>query len=220
MDSETIAYFSMEIALEEGIPTYSGGLGILAGDMLRSAADLKLPLAAITLLYRKGYFYQKLNSEGMQSELPAEWIAPDFLQELPNRIEVSIEGRKIQVRAWQYNIQSKEGNSIPVYLLDTDLPENSEWDRTLNHFLYGGDQYYRLCQEIVLGIGGVRMLRSLGYDQIRRFHMNEGHASLLTLELLDEAAQRANKNQFTHEEVELVRKQCIFNHTYASCCRP
>jgi len=214
MNDETIAYFSMEIALEEGMPTYSGGLGILAGDMLRSAADLKLPLAAITLLYRKGYFYQKINSEGIQSELPAEWIAPDFLQELPNRIEVNIEGRKIQVRAWKYNIQSKEGYSIPVYLLDTDLPENNEWDRTLNHFLYGGDQYYRLCQEIVLGIGGVRMLRALGYDQIRRFHMNEGHASLLTLELLDEAAQKANKKQFTHEEVELVRKQCIFTtHT-------
>lgn len=214
MNDETIAYFSMEIALEEGMPTYSGGLGILAGDMLRSAADLKLPLAAITLLYRKGYFYQKINSEGIQSELPAEWIAPDFLQELPNRIEVNIEGRKIQVRAWKYNIQSKEGYSIPVYLLDTDLPENSEWDRTLNHFLYGGDQYYRLCQEIVLGIGGVRMLRALGYDQIRRFHMNEGHASLLTLELLDEAAQKANRKMFTHEEVELVRKQCIFTtHT-------
>lgn len=214
MDSETIAYFSMEIALEEGIPTYSGGLGILAGDTLRAAADLNLPLAAISLLYRKGYFYQELNSEGIQSERPVEWIVSDFLQELPNRIEISIEGRKIQVRAWQYNVQGKCGYNIPVYLLDTDLPENSKWDRTLNHFLYGGDQYYRFCQELVLGIGGVRMLRALGYDQIRRFHMNEGHASLLTLELLDEAAQRAGKKLFTHEEVELVRKQCIFTtHT-------
>lgn len=214
MDSETIAYFSMEIALEEGIPTYSGGLGILAGDTLRSAADLKLPISAVTLLYRKGYFYQKLNSQGIQSEMPVEWIVSDFLKELPQRIEVSVEGRKIQVRAWQYNITSKEGSSIPVYLLDTDLPENSAWDRTLTGFLYGGDQYYRFCQEIVLGIGGVRMLRALGYDQIRRFHMNEGHAALLTLELLDEAALRANKKQFTHEEVELVRKQCIFTtHT-------
>lgn len=214
MNDETIAYFSMEIAIEEGMPTYSGGLGILAGDMLRSAADLKLPLAAITLLYRKGYFYQKLNSQGIQSEMPVEWIPSDFLQELPQHIEVNVEGRKIQVRAWQYNITSKEGYSIPVYLLDTDLPENSTWDRTLTDFLYGGDQYYRFCQEIVLGIGGVRMLRALGYDQIRRFHMNEGHASLLTLELLDEAAQRANKKQFTHEEVEFVRKQCIFTtHT-------
>jgi starch phosphorylase len=214
MDSETIAYFSMEIALEEGIPTYSGGLGILAGDMLRSAADLRLPITAITLLYRKGYFYQKLSSQGIQSEMPVEWIASDFLQELPQRIEVNIEGRKIQIRAWLYNITSKEGYSIPVYLLDTNLPENSTWDRTLTDFLYGGDQYYRLCQEIVLGIGGVRMLRALGYDQVRRFHMNEGHASLLTLELLDESALKANKKQFTHEEVEVVRKQCIFTtHT-------
>ncbi|MBA3722971.1 MAG: alpha-glucan family phosphorylase [Parachlamydiaceae bacterium] len=214
MDKEPIAYFSMEIALEEGIPTYSGGLGILAGDMLRSAADLKIPLCAITLLYRKGYFYQKLNSQGVQSEMPVEWIPSDFLQELPQRIEVSIEGRKIQVRAWQYDIKGKDGSTIPVYILDTDLPENSAWDRTLNHFLYGGDQYYRFCQEIVLGIGGVRMLRALGYDHINRFHMNEGHASLLTLELLDEAAKKAKKEIFTHEEVELVRKQCVFTtHT-------
>lgn len=213
-DSETIAYFSMEIALEEGIPTYSGGLGILAGDMLRSAVDLKLPFAAITLLYRKGYFYQKLDSQGHQREMPVEWIVSDFLQELPSRIEVSVEGRKIQVRAWQYLMKSKSGYSIPVYLLDTDLPENSAWDRTLTHFLYGGDQYYRFCQEIVLGIGGIRMLRALGYDRIRRFHMNEGHASLLALELLDEAARQAKKEVFTHEEVEIVKKQCIFTtHT-------
>lgn len=214
MDSETIAYFSMEIALEEGIPTYSGGLGVLAGDTLCSATDLKLPMAAITLLYRKGYFYQKLNPQGWQSEIPVDWVVVDFLQELPQRVEVSIEGRKVQLRAWLYNIKNKEGSSIPVYLLDTDLPENSDWDRTLTHFLYGGDQYYRFCQEVVLGIGGVRMLRALGYDQIRRFHMNEGHASLLTLELLDEAAKKSNKEQFTHEEVEIVRKQCIFTtHT-------
>lgn len=213
-DSETIAYFSMEIALEEGIPTYSGGLGILAGDMLRSAADLKLPFVGITLLYRKGYFYQKLDPQGNQSEMPVEWIVSDFVQELPFRVEVSIEGRKIQVRAWQYLMKSKEGYSIPVYLLDTDLPANSEWDRTLTHFLYGGDQYYRFCQEIILGIGGVRILRALGYDQIRRFHMNEGHASLLALELLDEAARQAKKEMFTHEEVEIVKKQCIFTtHT-------
>ncbi|NNM43307.1 MAG: alpha-glucan family phosphorylase [Chlamydiae bacterium] len=213
-DSETIAYFSMEIALEEGIPTYSGGLGILAGDMLRSAADLKLPFVAVTLLYRKGYFYQKLDAQGNQSEMPVEWVVSDFVQELPSHVEVSVEGRKIQVKAWQYLMKSKEGYSIPVYLLDTDLPENSEWDRTLTHFLYGGDQYYRFCQEIILGIGGVRILRALGYDQIRRFHMNEGHASLLALELLDEAARQANKKVFTHEEVEIVKKQCIFTtHT-------
>lgn len=214
IDNDTVAYFSMEIALEEGLPTYSGGLGVLAGDMLRSAADLKLPFVAVTLLYRKGYFYQKLNPQGTQSEMPVEWVVSDFLQEFPQRIEVRVEGRKIQVRAWQYLMKSGEGYSIPVYLLDTDLPENSAWDRTLTHFLYGGDQYYRFCQEIVLGIGGVRMLRSLGYNHIRRFHMNEGHASLLTLELLDEAARRAKKEMFTHEEVEIVKNQCVFTtHT-------
>lgn len=213
-NEEHIAYFSMEIALEEGMPTYSGGLGVLAGDMLRSAADLKLPICAVTLLYRKGYFFQKLNPEGIQSEMPVEWIVSDFLEELPQRIVVSIEGRKIQVRAWQYSIKSKEGSSVPVLLLDTDLPENSPWDRTLTHFLYGGDQYYRFCQEVILGIGGVRMLRALGYNQINRFHMNEGHASLLTLELLDEEARKAKKEIFTHQEVEIVRKQCIFTtHT-------
>lgn len=203
----------MEIALEEGIPSYSGGLGVLAGDMLRSAADLKLPICAVTLIYRKGYFYQKLSPDGIQSEMPVDWIPSDFLQKLPQRIEVAIEGRKIQVSAWQYNI-SNDGCSIPVYLLDTDLPENSPWDRTLTHILYGGDQHYRFCQEIILGVGGVRMLRALGYDRINRFHMNEGHASLLTLELLDEEAKKAKKETFSQEEVEIVRKQCIFTtHT-------
>lgn len=212
--NETIAYFSMEIALDEGMPTYSGGLGILAGDTLRATADLKLPMCAVTLLYRKGYFYQKLNPQGEQSETPVDWVVSDFVLELPQRAEVCIEGRKVQVRAWQHNIKNKEGYSVPVYLLDTDLPENSDWDKTLTHFLYGGDQYYRFCQEVVLGIGGVKMLRALGFNQIRRFHMNEGHASLLTLELLDEAAKRANKASITHEEVDVVRKQCIFTtHT-------
>lgn len=212
-DHETIAYFSMEIALDKGMPTYSGGLGILAGDTLRSCADLKLPICAVTLLYRKGYFYQKLNSQGEQTETPVDWVVSDFVLELPQRVEVCIEGRKVQVRAWQYDIK-KEGYSLPVYLLDTDLPGNNDWDRTLTHFLYGSDQYYRFCQEVILGIGGVKMLRALGYDQIRRFHMNEGHASLLTLELLDEVAKRANKASITHEEVEVVRNQCVFTtHT-------
>jgi len=101
-----------------------------------------------------------------------------------------------------------------VYFLDTDLPDNSEWDRTLTHFLYGGDQRYRLCQEVVLGIGGVRMLRALGYGSVARFHMNEGHASLLTLELLDENARGTGRPSITHEEIEEVRQQCVFTtHT-------
>ena len=100
------------------------------------------------------------------------------------------------------------GFVVPVYFLDADLPENSDWDRTLTHFLYGGDERYRLCQEIILGIGGVRMLRALGCDAIERFHMNEGHASLLTIELLDELARKAGRDAITQDHVTLVRPFC------------
>ncbi|MBI3996437.1 MAG: alpha-glucan family phosphorylase [Candidatus Omnitrophica bacterium] len=210
----SIAYFSMEICLEHGIPTYSGGLGVLAGDTIRSAADLSISLVAVTLLHRKGYFYQRLDATGWQREEPVEWAVEDYLRERSQRVTVMIEGRTVHIRAWQYDVQGAEGFTVPVFLLDTDLPENAEGDRTLTHYLYGGDQHYRLCQEAVLGIGGVRMLRALGYDQLTRFHMNEGHASLLTLELLDEAATQAGRTAITHEDVDVVRKQCVFTtHT-------
>src|SRR5713101_1668796 len=189
----TIAYFSMEIGLEAGVPTYSGGLGVLAGDTIRAAADLKIPLVAVTLLHRKGYFYQRLDASGRQSEEPAEWVIEDFLREMPPRVSVTVEDRTVQLRCWQYEVMGASGFTVPVYFLDTDLPDNTDWDRILTHFLYGGDRHYRLCQEVVLGIGGVRMLRALGYDNIARFHMNEGHASLLTLELLDEKARIAGR---------------------------
>jgi starch phosphorylase len=204
----------MEIGLEPGIPTYSGGLGVLAGDTIRSAADLKIPMVAVTLLHRKGYFYQRLDPSGWQHEAPVEWAVEDYLAELPQRVTVTIEGRTVHVRAWQYDVKRADGFTVPVYFLDTDVPENAEWDRTLTHYLYGGDQRYRLCQEAILGIGGVRMLRALGHDQVTRFHMNEGHASLLTLELLDEAAKKAGRTTITHEDIEVVRKQCVFTtHT-------
>jgi starch phosphorylase len=106
------------------------------------------------------------------------------------------------------------GCKVPVYFLDADLPENSDWDRTLTDFLYGGDQHYRLCQEVILGMGGVRMLRALGYKNLARFHTNEGHASLLALELLDEEAKKAGRNSITHDDVEAVKKKCVFTtHT-------
>ena len=210
----TIAYFSMEIGLEPAMPTYSGGLGVLAGDTIRSAADLQVPMVAVTMLYRKGYFYQQLDASGWQREGPVEWIVEDYLVELPQRVTVTIEGRSVHLRVWQYDVNGATGSSVPVYFLDVDVPENAEWDRTLTHYLYGGDRHYRLCQEVVLGIGGVRMLRALGYNQVDRFHMNEGHASLLTLELLDEAAKKAGRSTLTHEDVESVRKQCVFTtHT-------
>lgn len=213
-DHRTIAYFSMEIALESGIPTYAGGLGVLAGDTVRSAADLALPIVAVSLVHRKGYFHQRLDASGRQLEEPVAWAMDDSLEALPARASVAIEGRTVHVRAWQYNVRGLAGRTVPVYLLDSDLPENSDWDRRLTDSLYGGDDHYRLCQETVLGIGGVRMLRALGYDRLRKFHMNEGHSSLLTLELLDEHAARAGRGTITHQDVEAVRGQCIFTtHT-------
>ncbi|MBI3962401.1 MAG: alpha-glucan family phosphorylase, partial [Deinococcus sp.] len=213
-DQRRIAYFSMEIGLEAGMPTYSGGLGVLAGDTIRSAADLEVSMVAVTLLHRKGYFSQQLDASGWQREKPVDWIIEKYLTEMPPRAAVSIEGRTVSLRAWRYLVMGLGGFQVPVYFLDSDLPENTEWDRTLTHFLYGGDQYYRLCQEVILGIGGVRMLRALGYSNIERFHLNEGHASLLTLELLDEEVQKAERRKITRSDVEAVRKKCIFTtHT-------
>jgi len=204
----------MEIGLHPAMPTYSGGLGILAGDIIRSAADLSIPMVAVTLIHRKGYFYQRLDASGWQREEPMEWAVDDFLEEMPERTSVTIEGRSIQIRAWKYEATGVDGYKVPVYFLDTDLPENSGWDRTLTHFLYGGDQRYRLCQEAILGIGGVRMLRAIDNQSIERFHMNEGHASLLTLELLDEEVRKAGRKSISHEDIEAVRKKCIFTtHT-------
>ena len=196
------------------MPTYSGGLGVLAGDTVRAAADLKVPMVAVTLLHRKGYFHQKLDPAGWQTEEPVEWPVEERLEEMPGRAEVVLEGRRILVRCWRHEVHGAGGFRVPVYFLDVDLPENSEWDRTLTHYLYGGDLHYRLCQEVVLGIGGVRMLRALGHGAIERFHMNEGHASLLGLELLDEEARRAGRTAITHEDVEAVRRKCVFTtHT-------
>ena len=210
----SIAYFSMEIGLEAGMPTYSGGLGVLAGDTIRAAADLHIPLVAMTLLHRQGYFSQHLDASGWQHEGPVTWAVEDFLQELPARTSAMIEGRTVHLRAWQYPVHGLSGFVVPVYFLDANLPDNAPWDRTLTDVLYGGEAQYRLCQEVILGIGGVRMLRALGYTAITRFHMNEGHSSLLTLELLDEHARRAGRAAFIPEDIEAVRAQCVFTtHT-------
>ncbi|MEX1096948.1 MAG: alpha-glucan family phosphorylase [Planctomycetales bacterium] len=209
-----IAYFSMEIALDPRVPTYAGGLGVLAGDTIRAAADLKVPLVAVSLAHRKGYFRQRLDASGRQSEEPAEWELAEHLSEVPARVAVTIEGRTVRLRAWRYCVAGIGGASVPVYLLDADLPENSDWDRELTHYLYGGDSHYRLCQEVVLGIGGVRMLRALGHHDISRFHMNEGHAALLTLQLLDERAAAQGRIRPNLQDVAAVHDRCIFTtHT-------
>ncbi|HUW82436.1 MAG TPA: alpha-glucan family phosphorylase [Phycisphaerae bacterium] len=210
----TVAYFSMEIGLEPGIPTYSGGLGILAGDTIRAAASLKVPMVAVTLVHRKGYFYQGLGPDGWQTESPVNWVVDDSLIECDAEASVTIEGRQVHLRAWRYDVAGAHGFTVPVYLLDCDLPANAEADRTFTHFLYGGDNRYRLCQEIILGIGGVRMLRALGHDQIERYHMNEGHAALLAFELLDEWGKQQGRPSIDVEAVEAVRRCCVFTtHT-------
>lgn len=205
-----IAYFSMEIGINSHIPTYSGGLGILAGDTIRSCADLKVPMVAVTLLYKKGYFYQKLDILGNQQEIPVQWNPADFLKPLPNKVSVQIERRTVVIQAWQFNILGIAGYSVPIVLLDTDLKENNEYDRGLNDYLYGGDKRYRFAQEIILGVGGVRMLHNLGYTEIRKYHLNEGHASLLALELLQE--QKIKKELLW--DYETIRNLCVFTtHT-------
>jgi starch phosphorylase len=216
-----IAYFTMEIGLEEAIPTYAGGLGILAGDTVRSAADLGIQMIVVTLLHRKGYFRQKLDASGWQSEEDVSWPVAELLEEMQHRCSIEIEGRQVQVRAWRYKVKGVSGSSVPVFFLDTDIEQNAAEDRSITDHLYGGDPRYRLCQEAVLGIGGVRMLRALGYGEIRRFHMNEGHAALLTLELAYELSRQAwdlAYDQIAHtitpELLQLVKPKCIFTtHT-------
>jgi starch phosphorylase len=216
MPSRTrIAYFSMEIALEPAVPTYAGGLGVLAGDTVRSAADLGVPMAAVSLLHRQGYFRQRLDGTGRQTEEPASWAIESFAVLLPPRVELAIAGRKVALRAWRYRVVGVHGTEVPVYLLDTDLPENAEPDRALTGSLYGGDRRYRLAQEIVLGIGGLRMLRALGHEQIHRFHLNEGHAALVVLALLEEArARAAPAPRDPKAMLGELREQCVFTtHT-------
>ena len=209
-----IAYFSMEICLEQNIPTYSGGLGVLAGDTLRSAADLGLPVIGVTLLHRKGYFRQHIDAQGNQTEGPVEWRPEDLLQALPERCQVTIEGRDVQVRAWRYTIKGVTGHEVPVLLLDTALPENGEYDRALTDQLYGGDSTYRLCQEIVLGMGGAQLLRAMGVLADTRFHMNEGHSALLAISLLEWQLEGRKPFEVKDDDIEAVRHQCVFTtHT-------
>jgi len=182
----TIAYFSMEIGVENDIPTYAGGLGILAGDVLKSSADLGVPIVGITLLYKHGYFNQRIDENGRQIEVPYQWNPEEKLTLLPNEVNVEIEGRPVHVRVWVYEIVGQTGYIVPIYFLDTDYDRNAPEDRTFSWYLYGGDLRYRLCQEMILGIGGLRILRDLGFNNINTFHLNEGHAGFLALELLRE----------------------------------
>lgn len=205
----------MEIALAPDIPTYSGGLGMLAGDAVRSAADLGIPLVGVTLASRAGYFRQRLSETGEQLESPDPWDPAARAVPLKARAYVDIEERTVWLTGWLFVIECPTGSRVPVILLDTDLPENTPQDRELTHYLYGGDARYRLKQELILGVGGVRLLSALGF-RVRHWHMNEGHASLLTLELLRETALPERDVQAGESvyDVPRVRAQCTFTtHT-------
>lgn len=211
-----VAYFSLEIGLDPKMPTYSGGLGILAGDTIKAAADSGVPLVALTLLYDNGYFHQTID-QGIQHENPVQWNKNEFLKPLDPKVKVQIEGRDIWIQAWKYTVYGNNGK-VPVLFLSTNLPENSDWDKEITQNLYGRDRWYRLCQEIILGIGGVKMLRALGYDTedgqpVAKYHMNEGHSAFLTLALHNEVKQK-----YLHEDepffINDVRSKCVFTtHT-------
>ncbi|MGF3522172.1 MAG: alpha-glucan family phosphorylase [Candidatus Bathyarchaeia archaeon] len=203
LKGQKIAYFSMEVGLVNEIPTYAGGLGILAGDTIRSSADLRVPLVAVTLVSKKGFFRQELTLKGEQIEHAQDWDPSKYMQLLPREVSVHIQGREVKVKAWLYKLKSVTGGVVPVIFLDTDVEANTPEDREITFYLYGGDQKYRVKQEVVLGIGGVRMLDALGF-KIRKYHINEGHASFLALELLHKYAMDAEK----------VRELCVFTtHT-------
>lgn len=209
-----IAYFTMEVGLDSKMPTYSGGLGVLAGDTIKSCADLGVPLIAVTMLNEKGYFAQKLDGEGSQAEIPVDWPKEEFLTLLSVKVSVNIEVREVKIQVWEYIVKGITGAIVPVYFLDTNLQENSEYDRSLTSFLYGGDQWYRLCQEIILGIGGLRAIEAIGYQNIEKYYMNEGHASLLALELLERTKKDGEEDIYKKYDLESVRSRCIFTtHT-------
>lgn len=168
------AYFSMEIALEPDIPTYSGGLGVLAGDTLRSAADLHVPMVGVTLAHRKGYFRQILDHVGNQSESPMPWDPAAHAELMDATASVVIEGRHVRVRAWRYWIKGVGTHDVPVYLLDTDCPENSDWDRRLTDSLYRGTQTARALTSLNARRFSIRIDETSAADSSRS---NPGPAS-------------------------------------------
>lgn len=213
-DALTLAYFSMEFGIDLAMPTYSGGLGILAADTIRAAADLGITAAGVTLLHRKGYFRQHLDNNGNQSESDVDWSPERFLELLPQRVLITIEGRQLQVRAWRYLVRGESGQAMPVYFLDTAIPENTPWDQSLTDHLYGGDDHYRLCQQVVLGLGGVAMLRALGHRRVHAYHMNEGYSALVVLALLEEQTWGSGLHTVSGAQIEAVRQRCVFTtHT-------
>lgn len=209
-----IAYFSMEIGIDPGLPTYAGGLGVLAGDVLATAADLELPMVGVTLLYHQGYFRQHLDAEGNQTESPYLWDPQRNLELMEPKVQISLEGRTVTIQAWRYTVSGITRRRVLVYFLDTLLPENDPRDQGLTNSLYLGDDRFRLMQEAVLGLGGIAMLRALGHSDIKIYHLNEGHSALLTLGLLEEITKGRGLKAISEADHEMVRRHCVFTtHT-------
>ena len=193
-----VAYFSMEVAIKSDMSTYSGGLGVLAGDTLKTIADFKYLALGITLLHEKGYVGQSLDSSGKQISNSETWNKEKYLKKLPFTIEVPLSDHNVVCAVWQYDLVGQFGGVVPVYFLDSNVFENTNYDRTLTSNLYGGDSFYRLCQEQILGLGGLVLLEKLGFNsnRVRVYHLNEGHASFVGLSLYNKV-----KNDFsTHDE--------------------
>ncbi len=182
-----IAYISMEIAVDSNIPTYSGGLGVLSGDTVRSAADLEIPMVGICLCYSSGYFYQFFNEFGEQREKEVAWNFYYEFEKVEKPISLKIESKDVLVSAWLYRVIGQSGHVLPIYLLTTDVEGNEDWMKKMTGSLYDStSRWNRIVQEMILGIGGVKLLKSLGYNNIKTYHLNEGHGSFATIELFNE----------------------------------
>ncbi|MCZ0964067.1 alpha-glucan family phosphorylase [Paracoccus benzoatiresistens] len=210
-----IAYLSMEIAIQPEMHTYAGGLGVLAGDTARTAADLDLPMVFLTLASHEGYLRQEIDDAGQQIDHPDPWTLADWATPLDAAVAVRIEGRPVWVRPWVHVLAGPGGHKVPILLLDTRLQVNDPADQMITDRLYGGDETMRLKQEMVLGIGGERLLAALGFA-IETFHLNEGHAALLAAERLRRypAGSVVQSSDCLRHDVEQVRSECVFTtHT-------
>ncbi|MBU1149186.1 glycogen/starch/alpha-glucan phosphorylase, partial [Patescibacteria group bacterium] len=184
-----VAYFSMEVALRSDMSTYSGGLGVLAGDTLKTFADFGYSALGITLLNEQGYVEQEIDPTGRQISQSEKWDKKKYLTKLPFTIKVPFKNRSVICAVWRYNIIGQSGKTISVYFLDSNISGNDKYDCTLTSYLYGGDTHYRLCQEQILGLGGLILLEKLGFssEKVRIYHLNEGHASFVGLSLYGQA---------------------------------
>ncbi|MBU0529911.1 alpha-glucan family phosphorylase [bacterium] len=199
-----IAYFSAEIGISAKLPTYSGGLGVLAGDHIKAAADAELPMCAVTLLYKEGYFKQRIDDDGKQTEAYPQFDPNPLLKKLPIKFTLPLRKRDVWIQVYEYRHKGLTGHEIPIYFLDANLEENFRDDKVITLRLYSGDKDHRILQEAILGFGGIKLLDELQYNDIETYHMNEGHAAFIIMQLL----RKYNGN---HEE---VRKRCHFTtHT-------